>query len=359
MVRLFASLALLFFLAPVTFVRGDAPRADESQHIVLERVAFDASGEGVTRAGRLEFLDGWKLDSDHYEFGGVSAMLARVDGDGDTGDASVRFTMLSDAGTLIGFTLDESGDGSGEGSTDPSPARARRPFIAPLPDGPPIRRGFAKKNWDAESITHDAESGRFWVGFEQQHSIWRYGRSFARVEARRYPDAMTDWPTNGGAEALLRWEAGDSARFAVLSEHAKFGAGATEAFLFDGDPTDAASKPTRFGYRPPSGFNITDAALLPDGRAIVLHRRFNPFEGVSAVVSIADPRDIRANRVWKGTPIARLAAPMRIDNMEAIAVTRDGADTIVWIASDDNFNGFQETLLLKFRLLPKTSKDAS
>jgi hypothetical protein len=36
--------------------------------------------------------------------------------------------------------------------------------------------------------------------------------------------------------------------------------------------------------------------------------------------------------------------------MEALAVERDGARTIIWIASDDNFNPMQRTLLMKFAL---------
>ena len=38
--------------------------------------------------------------------------------------------------------------------------------------------------------------------------------------------------------------------------------------------------------------------------------------------------------------------------MEALAITRDAEGALVWIASDDNFSTLQETLLLKFRLLP-------
>jgi hypothetical protein len=36
--------------------------------------------------------------------------------------------------------------------------------------------------------------------------------------------------------------------------------------------------------------------------------------------------------------------------MEALAVEREGGRTILWIASDDNFNPLQRTLLLKFGL---------
>lgn len=323
-------------------MHGPVPDRNDDQYIRLKPVSFDSGSR--TRAGRLEFLRGWRLESDNADFGGVSSMLALPDN---------RFIMLSDAGVLIGFTLSQQ-DGDGESGT------AKRPFIAPLPDGPRPESQFAKKNWDAESIVHDPETGQYWVGFEHAHSIWRYGPSFARKEAAHKVKAMQDWPLNGGAEAMLHiaGKAGEQGRFLVFSESADFAEGAYQALIFDSDPAEESAAKL-FGYRPPKGYVITDAALLPDGRAVLLHRRFRPLEGISAIVSIGDPAKITPGEVWSGEPIATLKSPMRVDNMEAIAATVEGDDTIIWIASDDNFNLFQETLLMKFRLLPVKKKRKS
>jgi hypothetical protein len=38
------------------------------------------------------------------------------------------------------------------------------------------------------------------------------------------------------------------------------------------------------------------------------------------------------------------------DNFEGLAITREGSRIILWIASDDNHEFFQRTLLLKFAL---------
>ena len=51
------------------------------------------------------------------------------------------------------------------------------------------------------------------------------------------------------------------------------------------------------------------------------------------------------------TEVARLAAPLSVDNFEGIAVRRDGTRDFVYLISDDNFLGLQRTLLLKFELL--------
>ncbi len=247
-----------------------------------------------------------------------------------------RVLMLSDNGTLVGFTLDAGKD------------QAIRPFIAPLPDGPAKPNEHARKNWDSESLLHDPATGQFWVGYEHQHSIWRYGLSFSRTERVNFPKAMQKWPENGGAEAMLRLPDG---RFLVFSESAKYPAGGFQALVLDGDPSEPTSKAVSFGYRPPEGYKLTDAALLDDRSALMLHRRFTPLHGVSAILSIAQLADFAPGKVATSIPIATLKPPLKVDNMEAIAVSRDGNETIVWLASDDNFSGLQESLLLKFRLL--------
>ncbi|MBT3627577.1 MAG: esterase-like activity of phytase family protein, partial [Rhodospirillaceae bacterium] len=46
--------------------------------------------------------------------------------------------------------------------------------------------------------------------------------------------------------------------------------------------------------------------------------------------------------------------PLTVDNMEGIAVRRDGAGhTLVYLVSDDNFSVLQRTLLLMFELKPE------
>ncbi len=333
-IRVLACLSLLFFLVPVTYVHGPVPKAEknESQYITLKPIQFDTENLKRTTVGRLEFMAGWKMESENSDFGGFSAMLAMPEN---------RFFFLSDAGVLTGFTLNEATN------------RAERPFISPLPDGPARPNEFAKKNWDAESLLHDRETGQFWVGYERHHSVWRYGPSLARKEAAQKIGKMQNWPGNGGAEAMLKL---DDDRFLVFSESAQAKPGGYQALIFNGDPAEPGTENQSFSHQPPKGYKITDAAILPDGKALLLHRRFTPLNGVSAIVSIADLSNIAVGKVWKSKRIATLASPIKVDNMEALAVTREGEDTIIWIASDDNFSPIQETLLMKFRLLKGKEK---
>jgi len=54
--------------------------------------------------------------------------------------------------------------------------------------------------------------------------------------------------------------------------------------------------------------------------------------------------------------IATISAPLLIDNMEGIAVSKVGQETNIWLISDNNFSIFQRTLLMKFRLSERVTK---
>jgi len=69
--------------------------------------------------------------------------------------------------------------------------------------------------------------------------------------------------------------------------------------------------------------------------------------------------DVRPFAVLEGDVVLRLDVRYSIDNMEGLAV-RTGAkgETLLYLISNDNFNGLQRTVLLEFELT-KTSLTAS
>ena len=115
------------------------------------------------------------------------------------------------------------------------------------------------------------------------------------------------------------------------------------------DSTNAAGDPP--SSNPSHAGDPSDATGLPDGRVIVLERCVSWSTGLSAVIRIVDPVAIRHGGILAGRQIARLARPYAVDNMEALAITRERSGTMLWIASDDNFMLLQRTLLLKFRVI--------
>ena len=296
----------------------------DSQEIMLRRLALNPDDPAQRQVGALEFIAAWELRSRNDDFGGISALTVLNDG---------RFVGIGDAGTVIGFGLTNDG-------------RIDRSFIVPLPnlDGP----GFNYKDRDSEGIAYDPDSGQYWVSFEQRHAIRRYSKDFTRQTGQVHPPEMRDWPKNKGAEAIIRLTDG---RFIVIAE--SIDDDTHKALLFAGDPVERRNSITPFRIRPPSGYRVTDAVQLPDGRIAVLNRAIGFPQGFSAKVSLLTLGTVRRDEIVSAKVIASLASPLLVDNLEGIAGTREGEDNILWLISDNNFSIFQQTILMKFRLLPQ------
>lgn len=292
--------------------------------ITSERVPFDPTNRARTRAGALTFLGGVLLTSRDGAFGGFSSMSVRGD----------RFTLLSDGGNIVRFTMD-------------AQFRLSAPDFADLPAGP--GQGWTKADRDSESMAVDPASGTVWVGFERTNEIWRYGPGLTAPAASIAPPIMANWAENGGAESLVRLRDG---RFLVIAEtdRRRHSGGARNVLIFSSDPVAGKWTGFRFGYQPPQDYDPSDAVELPDGRVLVLNRRIAlPFRW-SAKLTLIDPKDFRPGAILRGREIATLAPPLYVDNFEGLAITRENAATILWIVSDDNLFVLQKTLLMKFRL---------
>ncbi len=328
MQRILLILALAILLLPPRPSAKGEPVATESLLVSATRLPL-SSDPAIRRAGLLDFIAGWSLTSASKDFGGISSMVLAGEG---------GMIALSDSGVLMGFDLT---------------ARHRRQFIAPLPIRP-SERGWPTWKWDSESMVHDSGTGRYWVGFELIDRICRYAPGFARVESCRTWPEMEAWPNTGGAEAMARLPDG---RFLVFSEmgYAPDGPG-NDVLLFAGDPADARTPhPIHLRYRPPEGYRPTDAVWLGKGQLLVLNRRVTLAEGFTAVVALVTLPPLRSGAELVVKPLARLAPPLLADNFEAMALGEEKHSAakgprILWIASDDNHEFFQRTLLLKFAL---------
>ncbi len=323
--RILLSILLVLLLVPSWSGPKRLDLLGRTARIESTRVALDPDDPARRHVGKLYWLGGVHLTSPDRTFGGFSAMQVRGD----------RFTLLSDGGNIVRFAMDTYG-------------RVRDPHFAELPDGP--GNGWQKSDRDSESLTVDPATGDIWVGFERANAIWRYDSSLTRVIGHVAPPAMRRWNDNGGPETMVRTTDGG---MIVIAETSKGPKGKGRAALrFAGDPVSHPRSGFRFVYLPPDGYDPSDATLLPDGRLLILNRRFAlPFD-FTAKLTIVDQRQIRPGAMVRGREIATLAAPLLHDNYEGIAVTREGRDTIIWIVSDDNQFVLERTLLLKFRLEP-------
>ena len=324
--RLLLSVLLILLLSPTYSGEEPRPVFAGRPRMSVARVAIDSGDPANTKIGELVYIGGVRLKSRAPAFGGFSSM--RTDGR--------RFALLSDGGHIVRFDMDAG-------------FRVSALAFGQLRDGPGT--GWLKADRDSESVTTDPATGDFWVGFEQTNEIWRYDAG-GHARAHLTPLSMVSWVTNGGPEAMVRRRDGT---FIVISEKTSppgDEARATrQAVLFRGDPTRPRTRALGFSYRPPPDYDPTDMAELPDGRLLILHRRLNLSSALfTAKLVIVDARAIREGAVVEGREIATLQRPFLHDNFEAMAATRENGATIVWIASDDNREWWEQSLLLKFRL---------
>ncbi len=296
----------------------------ESRKLTIQStpVLLDSSNPDLTRVGAFTFLGGWSLTSDTRGFGAISAL--NVDGR--------LVTALSDNGMITQFRFGRFGN--------VSEAENFR-----VPDG--CGKLVHKFDNDTEALAHDSDTGAWWISYEWHNRICRVDGNLTRAEAVTKPAAIADWPQKKGAETMLRLADG---RFLLIAEDVKVGTDPVRAVLFDRDPSDPAAVATPFTYRPPDGYKPTDAAQLPDGRILVLNRRFAIPELFTSKVVIVPAIGENPPKILEGRVIATLAPPLIADNFEGISITIEEGRPIVWLASDDNFLRWQRTLLLKFGL---------
>lgn len=327
----FVRIAVLILLAIIAAGGERRYSRNSSQSIELVPLRLDASKPDHRKVGALTFLNGWELRSNNSDFGGISALSALGDN---------RFLAVSDAGTLIGFTL--------------ANGKMERSFIAALPGAQGEQLDFRDR--DSEGMAYDASSGHIWISYEARHAVRRLSPSLGRVDGVTRLPFTKDWRANGGVEAIARLNDG---RFVLFSETHQRADGSNSAYIYSGDPVEQGVRYTSFGYRAPKGYRPTDATVLPDGRLLILNRRIAFPQGFSAKLAVLDPTEIQSGEVATPKVIARIAPPLLVDNMEGLSVTQENGRLIVWMASDNNFTALQRTILMKFALsLPNKKPEA-
>lgn len=318
----------LILLLCVGALPGSSARRVEVRPIVdhaIEVTAVPIENPLITLAPDLHFVKGWSLESDDSDFGGLSSLVAVN---------SESFIAVSDYGALIHFKVDANGALSN--------VRA-----VPLPRG--CADDSNKFNRDSESITRDHATGAVWIGFEWRNAICASDKSLQNARALARPLEMRAWSKTGGPETIVRLADG---RFLVFAEAAVGNAKLPELVVFDGDPTIKATRARTLHYRPPEHhFSPTDAAELPDGRLLIIYRRFEPPYAFSAVLSIVPPIGASPPDIIEGRTITRFSRPGLTSNFEGVTATQEGTRTFVWIVSDNNFMWIEHTYLLKFELI--------
>lgn len=318
--RILLALTIWLIAGPAPWRAFRFPQDNFTQAMTVH--PLDMADVGASNeAGELPVVRGWELTSPHSRFGGFSALAFEGQG---------RLLLVSDNGHVVRFSLNSEG-------------KVAEVQIAPLPS--PDGQGHRKSQADAEAVTVDSQSGKIWVALEGRNEIWRLNPALSRIEARTKLKSSR-WPGNRGPEAMARL--GDG-RTIVISEGADKDPRGVEALLYDGDPAEKSSKAIRFFYDARGKGAVSDAAALPEGRVLLIHRRLGFFPIFTTYVAILDPAHIAADAVVRSRGIGRVPRALA-ENYEGAAVTMEQGRPSLWLVSDNNFQSWQRSLLVQFRL---------
>jgi hypothetical protein len=295
---------------------------------LVELVPFELDRKNPERKqfGSLTFMSAYQLESKDKRFGGLSGLSFGPDG---------KLYAISDHGFWISAKI----------ITNPSGALVDLMDwqIAPMltTANTPVTEALR----DAEALAL-AQDGSFLVAFEGVHRIWRYDPLPATFESTPLPVAIpadvTRAPSNGGLEGLTVLPDG---RLLALTEEFANPDGSFKGWLIDNGQFAELS------YVPSKDFRVTDCAVLDNGDVLVLERRYVPFDIWSARLALVDAKSIQPGSKLRGRELLRLEQPLAVDNFEGVAVQQTSKGTMIYIVSDDNYNPFQQTLLIQF-LLP-------
>lgn len=289
---------------------------------------FDKRNPSNKRFGSLDFVGGLVLQSENKRFGGISGLHIEAD--------NTTFVAHSDRGFWLRGKLKLDGNRvTGIENAEMAPMRG--------PDG----RTLTSRRWyDTEGLTSDGEN--FYVGVERANQILRF-RMADGLNARgipiQIPNGVRRLPFNQGLEALAFVPKGMplAGSLLAISERGLDEKGNILAFIIGG-PTPGSFTVRRFDE-----FEISDAAISPTGHLLLVERYFRWLSGIHLRIRAIPLAEIKAGVVADGKVLLQADNNFDIDNMEALAISKGtNGEIVLTLISDNNFNFFQRTVLLRF-----------
>jgi hypothetical protein len=303
--------------------------------IAAAPIDFDRENASRKEFGKLIFRAGLNLYAKSAHFGGFSALV--VDSSGGS------LLAVSDAGSWLRATLDYDGRKL-KGLEDA--------VLGPIlgADGKPLRDDTQRDSEGMTLVEGTTRKGTAYLSFERKHRIARYPFSAERFGPPAgtipLPGGPKGLSANRGIEAMAVIRAGKlKGTFVAFAEGLASGTGTIQGWLIGG-PAPGSLTLERIG-----GFDVTDAASLPDGGIVVLERRFRFSEGVKMRIRRIAAGELRRGATVTGEVLLEADDSFNIDNMEGIAAHRAASgETVLTLMSDDNFSPLQRTLIMQFAL---------
>jgi hypothetical protein len=318
-------------LIPAAAQPPRAPGAIEKIEIRSQVIeAFDPREPTRTRFGALVFRGGLVLESSSRAFGGLSSLRVAPDGE--------QFLAVSDKGDWLRGRIVY---------RNKVPIAVADAEMAPIlgPDGKTLKsRGW----FDTEALADDG--GVMYVGIERANQVLRFDIAKDGLSARGrpipVPPGMKLLPFNRSIECLVMApKSGPLAgRLISVSERGLDNQGNLKGFLIGGAGGVFSLKRT-------DDYDVSDCAVTPGGKLLVLERRFSWTSGLAMRIRSVPLASVKPGALVDGPELIAVDLGAQIDNMEGLSVHRaaDGA-LVLTLISDDNFLPLQRTLLLQFTL---------
>ena len=312
---------------------GVSACADETVRpleIEAKSIPLATGEETPTSIGKLHHLGTLRLKSPDADFGGISGLIVSPDGK--------DFLAITDSSHWLTGELVYRGH---------KLTGAKGISIAPILDT--NGRPLSGKGGDAEGLTGTLD-GDVYISFERDHRIWRYDFGRQGLKARAVnvpvPAELADAPTNGGLEALTLLPDG---RLLAITESFHDDNGNIRGWLIGGKSGEGGEA---LALKRRAPFDLTDIRFLPDGDILTLERRFNRTGGIGFEMRRIKGSSLKPGALLDGEVLADAGMNFIIDNMEGMSIRKDDAGkTLVYLASDDNFNPpLQQNLLMLFEL---------
>ena len=300
---------------------AEGEREGFAMSFVMQAQPVDLGPEdAVARAlTDVKFVSGWALNAPLASFGGLSGMDILPGGD---------LLAVSDAGALVRIPFDQ--------ATLAPQGQATLTYLRGA-DGEILT---GKSEVDAEGL--HVEGGIAFISFERDHRVEAFAYERCGGNARAVSVAsMGSRPTglgrsisdNSGPEGLVLSEG----KLLLGLETLAGGDGPLGVVTEDGGVSFAGAPWVKAEGTPLVGLDAVGGELYS------LHRAYNPLTRQNAIGIRVRGAD------GQTTTLAFMAAPLTLDNFEAIAVLplEDGRRRI-FILADDNFSDNQRTLLYIF-----------
>lgn len=327
------AVALLIALGACATEAPATPDLPDAIAVSYKPIPLSSTDKKETRVGALIYRGGIEISSPDERFGGWSGLIVSADGKTILSQSDeahwLRAHLIYDSkGNLTGIDHAQLAD------------------MQNL-DG----KAMVGKEGDAEglaSLGPNDTNGRVAVSFERNSRIWIYDLSQtldARPVDLPVPDAIKANRSNNGLEGLARFAPHE---FLAVTETPDEN-GDHPAWIVP----FPSGKPEQLGVKHHEPYEISDAALGPDGNLYLLERHyFGPIGGVVAAVREIDHADIKAGARLDGHEIAEFTMRENIDNMEGLSLRHDAeGHTLLYMISDDNYNhAIQRTVLLMFEI---------